>query len=156
MVGSRGPLPKNLKIGGPDLRAIGPDDVVEETAASRMKPIRPKKPTGLPAAASKMWDQIVEDLDDAGLIARCDAAALELAVRHYAMAVKASNALMRAPVTQQDNKNDRSMKNPASTVFAQHSAAFLEYGKQLGLTIVSRARLPVGDQEGGNDGNPFG
>lgn len=155
-MGARGPLPAGLKLGAaPALSVVGPDDV-PETAASALKPIRPKKPTGLPKAASTMWDQIVEDLDDAGLIARCDAAALELAVRHYAMAVRASNSLMRAPVTQQDKKNDRSMKNPASTVFAQHSAAFLEYGKQLGLTIVSRARLPVGDQEGGNDGNPFG
>lgn len=156
MVGARGPLPKNLKLGAPDLRAIGPNDVVEETAASKLKPMRPKKPTGLPAVAGKMWDQIVEDLDEAGLIARCDAAALELAVRHYAAAVRASNSLMRTPVTQHDKKNDRSMKNPAAVVFAQHSAEFREYAKLLGLTIVSRARLPVGDQEGGNDGSPFG
>lgn len=154
-MGARGPLPAGLKLGAaPALSVVGPDDV-PETAASALKPIRPKKPTGLPKAASTMWDQIVEDLDDAGLISRCDGAALELAVLHYAAAIKAGHAFMRTPVTQQDRKNDRSMKNPSSQVFRDHSTAFLEYAKQLGLTILSRARVPVGQGEGGSDGNPF-
>lgn len=75
-------------------------------------------------------------------------------MRHYAAAVKASNALMRTPVTQKDNKNDRAMKNPASQVFRDHSTAFLEFAKQLGLTFVSRARVDLGDK-GATDGNPF-
>lgn len=158
MSGARGPLSASaLKIGGPNLKAVGPNDPPpQETAATRVKPLRPKKPTGMPKAASEMWDEIVDDLETAGMLARCDAAALELALRHYAAAVKAANALMRSPVTQRDKKNDRSMKNPASQVMRDHSMAFLEFAKQLGLTFVSRARTPVGDQEGSADGNVFG
>lgn len=151
-MGARGPL----KIAATHMRLVKPGEEPEEaTAASVMRPARPVKPKGMPKAASELWDAIVDDLDDAGLIARCDAAALELALRHYAAAVKASNALMRTPVTQTDKKNDRSMKNPASQVMRDHSMAFLEFAKQLGLTFVSRARVPLGDKEAG-DGNPFG
>ncbi|XBH21601.1 P27 family phage terminase small subunit [Jonesiaceae bacterium BS-20] len=107
----------------------------------------------MPALASRMWDQIVEDLEDAGMIARCDAATLELALRHYALAVKASNTLNRASVIKRDDKNKREMRHPASQIFHAHSNAFMEYAKQMGLTFVSRARTPFGGQEGPTDGN---
>lgn len=155
-VGERGPL----KL--PPLRVVADGEVVVDgdpgptTAHTAIRPQRPVKPAGLPKAAEPMWDEIVDALDAAGLIARCDAATLELALRHYLAAVRASNALMRSAVTQEDKKNQRVMKNPASQVFRDHSTAFLEFAKQLGLTFVSRARVPLGDKEaGGGAHNPF-
>lgn len=53
-----------------------------------------------------------------------------------------------------DEKNGREMKNPAEVVFRSESLAFLEYGRQIGLTFGARARTPmVGGAE--DDGNPF-
>jgi phage terminase small subunit len=53
-----------------------------------------------------------------------------------------------------DDKNERDMKNPASQVFRDHSTAFLEFAKQLGLSFVSRARVTMSKGES-DDGNPF-
>jgi len=149
-MGARGPLKM------PSHLAIVPDsnEKPEETAASVVKEGLPPKPTGMPAAASRMWDILSDDLHDAGLLAKCDAATLELAVRHYALAVRASNSVMRGSVIKKDLKNKREMKHPASQIFHAHSAAFLEYAKQMGLTIVARARTPYGDQEGSSSGDP--
>lgn len=156
-MGARGPLkiPSHLSaVPDPAGGTVGKPEV---TAAAAVGGGRPQKPKSMPAAASRMWDQIVDDLEDTGLLAKCDAATLELALRHYALAVRASNSIMRASVIQKDHKNKREMKHPASQVFHAHSSAFLEYAKQLGLTFVSRARTPFGDQEGGTgDGSPFG
>jgi phage terminase small subunit len=54
-----------------------------------------------------------------------------------------------------DKAHERMAKNPASQVFRDHSTAFLEYAKQLGLSFASRARLPGKDEPERDDGNPF-
>lgn len=149
-MGSRGPL-RLVPSAAATLDVVVP----ESTAATAIKPLRPKMPDGLPKDLHELWDEIVDALDAAGLIAQCDAVTLELALRHYLVARKASNALLRSSVTTEDKKNDRVMKNPASQVFRDHSTAYLEFAKQLGLTFVSRARVPLGDKGDGNDGNPF-
>lgn len=149
-MGSRGPL----KI-VPPVPIPSRDEPVEETAQTRIRSSAPRKPDKLPAGGSKVWDEIIEALDEAGMIASCDGPTLELAVRHYLAAVKASNALMRESVTKLDKKNGRVMKNPANQVFRDHSTAFLEFAKQLGLSFVARARVPVRDEGDGDDGNPF-
>lgn len=155
-MGARGPLKIPSHLTAVPNATDSASDRTEVTAAAAVGAGRPEKPKSMPAAASRMWDQIVDDLEDSGLLAKCDAATLELALRHYALAVRASNSIMRASVVQKDHKNKREMKHPASQVFHAHSSAFLEYAKQLGLTFVSRARTPFGDQEGGaGDGSPF-
>lgn len=154
-MGVRGPLPsRELKL-GPSFTVVGPDDAPPESAARLTKPLSPQKPDTLPTSLEGMWDEITTALSDAGMIAQCDGATLELALRHYAAAQKASDALMSGEVTEDDKKNARVMKNPASQVFRDHSLAFLEFAKQLGLTFVSRARTVVSDGVGSDSGNPF-
>lgn len=140
----------------PHLRPVdGAQSTAPPTLAEAVKPVAPTKPADLPAEVSQAWDEIVPALDEVGVLARCDGPALELALRHYIAAKTASDDVIREPRLY-DDKNERPMKNPSSQVFRDHSTAFLEYAKQLGLTFVSRARAPRPD-EGDADAtnNPF-
>ncbi|MGY4859517.1 phage terminase small subunit P27 family [Cryobacterium sp. AP23] len=122
---------------------------------SRISPTQPTKPADLPEAVSAMWDTLAQQLDDAGLIAAVDGATLELAIRHYLAAVKASDDLFENGPTTYDAKNDREMKNPASQVFRDHSTAFLQFAKELGLSFVARARVSMSKEDADGAGNPF-
>lgn len=151
-VGERG----RLKL-PPHLRPVdGAQSEAPGTLAEAVPPSAPEKPKGLPLAVGEAWDQIVPALDEAGILARCDGPALELALRHYVAAKAASDDVIAEP-RMYDDKNDRPMKNPSSQVFRDHSTAFLEYAKQLGLTFVSRARAPRPEEAngGGQTDNPF-
>ena len=44
------------------------------------------------------------------------------------------------------------MKNPASQVFRDHSTAFLEFAKQLGLSFAAPARTTATKEEDGDGG----
>lgn len=139
----------------PRLRAVdGGQSDAPSTLAEAVKPVAPEKPDGLPDAVSAAWDLIVPALDEVGVLARCDGPALELALRHYVTAVAASDDVVAEPRLF-DEKNGRPMKNPSSQVFRDHSTAFLEYAKQLGLTFVSRARAPKPDEGPLGASNPF-
>lgn len=138
----------------PKLRVVASDGVPAQSMHSHVSIDEPAKPEDLPERVSTLWDQVVNELSDAGLSSAVDGPALELALRHYAVAVAASDEVLRDGPTLFDAKNDRRMKHPASTVAAQHSAAFLEYAKQLGLTFVSRARVSTA-KEADHAGNPF-
>ena len=151
--GERGPLklPNHL-------RSVPAVDAAPESVADVVRPVMPAKPAGLPASVSQLWDELGAALDDNGLIASCDGPTLELALRHYEVARKAADELLAAAAVQvRDDKNNRLMKHPASQVFRDHSTAYLEFAKQLGMTFVARARTPVkGGGEGGGEDNPFG
>lgn len=145
-------LPPNLRVASVD----GENVQSTPTAASDFRADRPVKPEDLPESLCELWDDIVSALDDAGLLSKVDGPAISLALRHYMVAVRASEDVVTDGPMIWDEKNGRYMKNPASVVFAQQSSAFLEYAKQLGLTFVSRARTPArqGDDDG-QSGNPF-
>ena len=138
------------------LRPVRDGETVEPTAAERVRPQAPDKPAGLPEELSELWDTIVATLDEAGLLARCDGPTVEMALRHFVAARKASDELMRAEsVSVEDEKNGRLAKHPADQTFRGQSAQFLEYVKQLGMSFAARARTPVAkEREDGRD-NPF-
>lgn len=158
-MGTRGPLklPAHLRpVPGQKPPADGDVDA-PVTAADVVKPGRPPRPEKLPKALHELWDQLVDDLDAAGMLAAVDGPALELALRHYAAAVKASNTLAAGSITVADPVHGGRKKNPAEAVFRAQSAAFLAYAQQLGMTFVSRARSPMSreDPAGGEATNPF-
>lgn len=147
-MGARGPL---------KLAPAGATEPAEETAATVVRPGKPAKPHGLPATVSKAWDQAVESLEAAGMLAECDGPTLDLALRHYAVALQAARKLQQAGTAIYDDKNKRWAKHPASQVFRDHSAMFIEYAKLLGLAYGARARLRTPESaHGDQDGNPFG
>lgn len=155
MAGGRpkGAIVSELKL-PPTLRATRSGAKSTETMHSKMSRSRPVKPADMPEELSAIWDSTVEALDEAGLITPVDGPTLELALRHYLAAVAASDDLLRSGSTLHDDKNERDMKNPASQVFRDHSTAFLEFAKQLGLSFVSRARVTMSKGDA-DDGNPF-
>ena len=127
------------------------------TAAAEVPAVAPLKPQAVTddQVLSDLWDQIVPQLDAAGLLAPSDAPAVELALRHFRAARAASDELAAGTATVWDAKNERPMKNPAEVVFRSESLAFLEFAKQLGMTFVSRARTPAAGGGEDADGNPF-
>jgi P27 family predicted phage terminase small subunit len=149
-VGARGvlKLPNHLK-------PVQDPEAKPNSVADTARPMMPAKPEQLPPRVSELWDEIGAALDDNGLIAACDGPTLELALRHYLAAVAAADDLGEAPRLY-DDKNERPMKNPSSQVFRDHSTAYLEYAKQLGMAFAARARIPAqkGD-DGGGEENPF-
>lgn len=137
------------------LQAV-PDANAKATAADQVQPLAPNKPPAVAGseALSELWDLIVPQLDAAGLVAVSDGPAIEMALRHFLVARRASDELAAGPMKVRDDKNGRDMKNPAEAVFRAESEMFLKYAQQLGMTFVSRARTPATKGEG--DGpNPF-
>ncbi|MFC5992938.1 P27 family phage terminase small subunit [Pseudonocardia hispaniensis] len=151
-MGERGPLklPKHL-------RAVGGDEKAG-TLAEQVKPVAPERPFGFPqddAELSSLWEELVPVLDDAGVLARCDGPTIELALRHFLAARRASDAMFRAEVIVEDPAHGGVKKNPAGAEFRSQSALFLEYAKQMGMSFVARARVPAKEQDGGGEENPF-
>jgi P27 family predicted phage terminase small subunit len=124
------------------------------TTAADVQAMAPHKPE--PVAEdpelSALWDVIVPTLDGAGLVSPSDAPAIEMALRHFLIARRASDAV--AEVTVSDKAHSGSKKNPAEAVFRAESEMFLKYAQQLGMTFVSRARTPAAKGDG-EDANPF-
>jgi P27 family predicted phage terminase small subunit len=150
----RGATVSHLKL-PPSLSAVLPGEVRQDTMNSMLSPTRPRKPDALPAALDVLWESTVDALDEAGLLASVDGPTLELALRHYLAAREASNDLLEHGSTLHDDKNERDMKNPASQVFRDHSTAYLEFAKQLGLSFVARARVTTAKGDATDAGNPF-
>jgi P27 family predicted phage terminase small subunit len=150
----KGATISHLKL-PPALSAVSPGTVRPDTMNSKLSPTRPMKPDDLPGALDVLWDSTVDALDEAGLLASVDGPTLELALRHYLAAREASNDLLVSGSTLHDDKNERDMKNPASQVFRDHSTAYLEFAKQLGLSFVARARVTTAKGDASDAGNPF-
>lgn len=142
-MGARGQLklPPNLKI-------VAPERKTEATAAESTSPGRPTKPDDLPNRAVPLWDELVEALDHAGLLARVDGPALELALRHYVVAVASSDELLSGDELPVHGRW-------VSQRFRDHSMAFAEYMRQMGLSFAARARVPAGTETPGGAENPF-
>lgn len=125
------------------------------TAAADVPAFAPRKPQAVVdnRTLSELWDEIVPELDRAGLVTVCDAASIELALRHFLLARQASDTIGDS-VTVADTNHGGVKKNPAETVFRAESEMFLKYAQQLGMTFVSRARTPAA-KGADDDGNPF-
>lgn len=124
-----------------------------ESLADVVAPVAPGRPESLTGRSAELWDQIAGELDRIGLMARCDGPALELALRHFMVASAAADDVETEPRVW-DDKNERWAKNPSSQVFRDHSAAFLEFAKQLGMTFVARARTAAPTTTPGAGGAP--
>lgn len=152
MSGSRGPLsqPRGLKIVKTDA-PLEPETLADEVVLGA-----PAKPEDMFPAEIKLWDTLVPQLEDLGLVTTVDGLTIDLALRHYLAALQASAELEESQtVAILDDKNGRMQKHPADAVFRLHSEMYLKYAGQLGMTYVSRARLAARGT-GGETENPFG
>lgn len=139
------------------LQAV-PDPATPHTAAAAVQPIAPTKPDSVAAdeELSALWDEIVPELDKDGLLARSDVMALELCLRHFQLARKASGEANRDGISVSDKGHGGVKKNPTEAIFRAESVMFLRYAQQLGMTFAGRARTPAKGESGdGLDENPF-
>jgi P27 family predicted phage terminase small subunit len=154
-MGARG----SLKL-PPHLRAVKTGDEIdaETTAASVTPRVAPNKPQVVAdhKALSDLWDEIVPQLDEAGLVAPSDGPAIEMALRHLLLARAAHKQIIDEGdlVTAADHNHGGVKKHPAEAVLRAESDLFLRYAQQLGMTFVARARTVLKGTEGGED-NPF-
>lgn len=136
----------------PHLAAVS----TEGTAAAQAPAQAPPKPR--PVAEdrelSELWDALVDSLDAVGMVSPVDGFALEMAIRHFRAARRASDELASGPVTLTDHRNKREMKAPAEVVFRSESDMFLKYAQQLAITFVSRARTATKSTPD-DQANPF-
>lgn len=145
-MGSRGKL-RLAHVG------VAPDQT--GTAAAEVPAQAPEKPEDveLDPGLSKLWDQIVPELDRAGLVTVSDGPAVEMALRHFQMSRQAYRQV-GGDVMIEDKAHSGTKKNPAEAVFRAESEMFLKYAQQLGMTFVSRARTPAKGADDGGE-NPF-
>ena len=144
--GSRGPL----KL----VNSLHPvKDLAEGTAAAKVAALAPAKPEDveLDPELSAAWDQIVPELDSAGLVSVADGPAVEMCLRHFVMARQAYRQVGGEVVIE---GKDGLRKHPAEVVFRNQSELFLRFARELGMTFVARARTPVA-KESDDGGNPF-
>jgi P27 family predicted phage terminase small subunit len=118
----------------------------------------PDKPAGVAEDddLSQMWDAIVPELDNAGLLSPVDALTIEMLLRHIVTARQAHSEIGESVVLYDDKLAGGAKKHPAEQVFRSESDMFLKYAHQLGMTFIARARTPaskVGDGDG--EANPF-
>ena len=147
-MGARGPL-----------RLVPVVPALVEGSAAADVPLRaPMKPRAVESemCLSALWDEVVPQLAEAGLLSPADGPVVELALRAFDASRKAYVELAGASsVLLWDAKNQRDMKHPADAVARAQGALFLECAKQLGMTFVSRARTPGKDMSDGGEANPF-
>ena len=155
-MGYKGPLP--------GLRLVGatPEAQTEAAVAGSMaKSVRGATTIEKPEAVAnskvlnEVWDWLVPQLIEAGLASNMDAMTVELAVRHYAHAVEASDQLLADDLLVEGRNEYK--KNPLETIFRAESMAFLGYSKMLGLSFGARVRMkdPTTDSDGDDTKNPF-
>lgn len=145
-MGARGPL---------KLVKEDPIEKADETAQDLVPAVAPSKPQAVEddAILSDLWDELVPELDRAGLLTSADALSVEMALRHLALARLAyGSASSDGPVVP-DHAHGGVKKNPAEAVFRLESTVFLRYAQQLGMTFAGRARIPAGGN--GGEPNPF-
>lgn len=142
----------------PHLQAV-PAGEGADSAAALVQPVAPEMPAAVARSRelAALWDEIVPELDKDGLLARSDMMALELCLRHFLLARKASTKANREGLAVDDKTHGGLKKNPAEAVFRAESLMFLRYAQQLGLTFAGRARTPAKEPTNGDgdEPNPF-
>jgi P27 family predicted phage terminase small subunit len=147
-MGARGPLPQLQVVR--DHRGNPGHRTTAETVKAAPLPL-PVCPSWLPPTAKTQWRRMTEALE--GLAVAADGPALALALEHWSAARAAAESLRKNGPMVWDEAHERHAKNPASQVFRDHSSMFLEYAKQLGMTVAARVRMPLRPEEtDGGDG----
>lgn len=106
---------------------------------------------------SRLWDEIVPQLDAAGLVSLVDGMAITQLLRHYVISGMAMDELLLADsvVLYDDKVAGGAKKHPAEQVMRSESEMFLRFATQLGMTFASRARIPSAKADVDAGDNPF-
>lgn len=110
----------------------------------------PRKPRGLKGrheAAAKLYDEVARFLGETGISTALDSPAFRLMAAHYGLAMEAQAVLVQEGLMTVDERG-LPRKHPMNQVFRDHSAAFLRYAAEFGMTPSSRTRIyaPTDDE----------
>lgn len=120
------------------------------------------QPPAKPASVAKrkvlsaVWDEVVPKLWRAGLLTDADTQTIEMMLRHFALARIASNKILddESLLTVWNERQQFDQKGPLEVIFRQESDSYIKYADKLGMTLMSRAAVPLNN--GGADAtNPF-
>lgn len=137
-MGARGPLPKSnvvrLRDGNPGKRKTPPQP--------KPRPIAPTVPAHLPAVAKTQWRKVVPELELTGLATAVDGPVLEVAFMAYAIARRATDALVgRKGMLIAPGSQGQPVTAPELAAFTQSASTFLAAAKAMGMTAESRQRM---------------
>ena len=147
MAGGRPAKPRALKIleGNPGKR-----EIPEEIPFKREPPV---KPEGLSPDAEWLWDEIVFQMQDVGLLKPIDGASLRMVCETFArwreaVRMRQENGLLH------DTSQGRN-KAPWIGIEENASRDFRAWCNEYGITPAAENKLKNGSQEAGADENPF-
>lgn len=100
----------------------------------------PERPAGLPPAAIALWDELMPDLSEVGVVAFPDSAALVAMCVQWARAEEA-----RRVIAEEGHfalgSTGQLVEHPALAIERAAHALYLRFAEQFGLTASARARI---------------
>jgi P27 family predicted phage terminase small subunit len=146
-----GPPPKPTALkrlaGNPGKRKLDANEPQPER-------VIPAMPRGLPKRAQRFWKDYADKLDRLGLLTEVDGPAFMMMAIHYDVAWEAMQVLKEDGLVTMDT-NGMARKHPMLQVLRQHSALFLRFAVQFGLTPSARSRLSIPEPPGEDDYEAF-
>jgi len=127
------PAEVRLREGNPGKRPVPRPAVIGDRAAPRM-------PAGLSAPAKTVWQQVVPELVEAGVVRTVDAVALEAFVVQVAVMRQAQRELKHAPLLVNGSRG-QPVRNPLLDVLTTAQAEVRKWCERFGLDPSTRTRL---------------
>ena len=131
----RKPTPTSLKLLKGEKR---PSRI--NNSEPKPKPLAPAASAWLSADARKLRKDLAPKLETLSILTELDGASLDMMLTHYSLASEAARTLKKEGSIIEDSKGYPA-KHPAVNILKEHSAAFLRYAAEFGLTPSSRSRL---------------
>lgn len=126
------PVEQKMREGNPGQRKL--------PAPLRLRVGGVLKPDDLPPAASELWDELVPILDNANVLNRVDAAALQALCIQWERAEQARRAIKTEGLFTLGSAGQLA-EHPALQVERQAHQLMLRFAEQFGITPVARARI---------------
>lgn len=144
----RGPIPQSRE----QADANGNPGKRPNRGRGALTAARPKPPNDLKGEARAEWDRLVPELEEAGLLARVDRAALSEMCRAWGdiqqlrAMIAEDGPILKAPIqTAKGEKiGTKFTRHPASLSLAEAFKRWAYLAAQYGLTAASRMRMHIG------------
>lgn len=100
-----------------------------------------KVPSDVCKEAKAYMKDVLEKLEDSGVLENVDVAALDMLARNYSMFINASKQLEKEGVTI-ENRQGNIVKHPAVTIAKDAQVQAVKIMQEFGLTAKARTKLP--------------
>ena len=100
-----------------------------------------KIPSDIEDEAKDYMKDVISQLDEAGVLANVDSAALNMLARHYSMFIKANRQLAESEMVFTNSAGNLT-PNPLIKIIKDSQIQCVNLMKEFGLTAKSRTKLP--------------